>query len=91
MFILTFANKVRAEGKKYHSKENTIHYRTVRNDMSLKIKKILCDYKVQEEVADAIPVIPVGLVQQPNIPSDDRGKSWVEEFWDTVHKTMKVS
>ena len=91
IIVLTFANKVHQEGMAYNSRENKVHYTRVRNEFSLKITEILREYKVQAEVADNIPIIPVGLVQEPIIPSDERKMSWVEEFWDTVHARLKVS
>ena len=91
IIILTFANKVRKEGTKYDSRENKVYYNKVRGDFSQKITDILLSYKVQEDVANNIPVIPVGLVKQPFILSDERKVSWIHEFWEAVHARLKVS
>lgn len=90
MIILTFANKVRIEGKAFDSRENKVYYNKIRGKFALKITEILREYKVQEDIANNIPIVPVGLVHQPLIPSDERRVSWVQEFWDTVHSRLKV-
>ncbi len=91
MILLTFANKVHLDGYDYDSRENKVYYTRLRGEFAMKITEILRQYQVQDDVANNIPIIPVGLVQQPFIPSDERGVSWVKEFWDTVHAHMKVT
>ncbi len=91
IIILTFANKVRKEGEAYDSRTNKVYYNRIRDKFAEDITKALLEYKVQRDVANNIPVIPVGLVKQPLIPSDERKVSWVDEFWGNVHRYMKGS
>lgn len=91
MFALTFANKVSKPGHAIKSRENKVHFSDVRNKFSLSITELLRKQKVQEEVASSIPVIPVGLISQPRIESDERGISWVKEFWETLFEVLKAS
>ena len=73
------------------SRQNKVNYAQIRNDFSLKVTDILIAEKVQEDVANEIPVVPVGLVSQPIIPSDERKVSWLDEFWSSVFRRLKAA
>ena len=90
MFILTFANRISRPGHSTKSRENTVHFDTVRNDFALKVTETLIKVNVDSDVANRIVVIPVGLVSEPFIVSDRRGVSWVDEFWDVLLKVLEV-
>lgn len=89
--ILTFANKVRLEGKDYDNRENKKFYNDRISDFGLKITQCLRQNRAEKEVANDIPVIPVGLVSQPFIPSDECQVSWVEEFWESIFTVWESS
>ena len=89
MFVLTFANKVFVPDASVESRENRVSYNRIRDEFALKVTKLLRDCKVQENVANEIPIIPVGLVAQPIIPSDSRQESWLKEFWQAVNARLK--
>ena len=90
MFVLTFANKVTVPDASVESRENRVSYNRIRDEFALKVTKLLRDCKVQENVANEIPIIPVGLVAQPIIPSDSRQESWLKEFWQAVNARLKA-
>ena len=91
MFVLTFANAVQKVGHSVESRANRVYFSNLRNSFSLNITKLLREQNVQEYVANSIPVIPVGLVSQPQIESDGRDISWVDDFWETVFGVLKAS
>lgn len=91
MFILTFANKVFAPNATVESRQNKIKYNKIRDDFALQVTELLLQYKVQDDIANSIPVVPVGLVVQPIIPSDGRKISWLEEFWSSANEKLKAS
>ena len=68
-----------------------MYFSNLRYNFSLYITKLLREQNVQEHVANSIPVIPVGLVSQPQIKSDRRDISWVDDFWETVFGVLKAS
>lgn len=89
IIVLTFANRVFVEGQaNRNTRENKVYYNMVRREVSMKIIQILLENKVQEDIANNIPIVPVGLVSQPIIPADERGVSWIDEFWDTVMPSL---
>ena len=61
------------------------------NNLKHQVRKSLLNIKVQQNVVDAIPVIPIGYIQQPIIEADERGISWIDEFWSSAFKIMKES
>ena len=89
MFILTFANKVNDPSASVESKQNKVFFNRIRDQFELTVAEVLLDMHVQEDVANNIPVIPVGLVSQPLIPSDSRKVSWLEEFWASAYSRLK--
>lgn len=91
VIILTFANKVRSEGMDHKDRESKKFYNNKREEIALDVTNTLLSFNVEGKVANNIPVVPVGLVSQPLIPSDGRGKSWIKEFWNTVFKVWKTS
>ena len=90
MFILTFANRISKPGHSTKSRENTVYFNAVRNKFALEVTETLMKVNVESDVANRIPVIPVGLVSEPFIESDGRGVSWVEEFWDVLFELLEV-
>ena len=89
MIVLTHANTVAKAGHNIESTENIVYFNRMKDQFSLSVTNALLELKVQEDVANAIPVIPVGLVADPIIKSDGRGISWIEEFWDTLSEVLK--
>ena len=89
MFLLSFANKVSKPGVKVDSRENQVYYQKRQADLSIHITKTLRDNKVPDAVANSIPVIPVGLVNQPHIPSSGSKESWIDVFWSEVFQVLK--
>jgi predicted GTPase len=89
MFILTFANKVQKFGHDIDSRENTGYYSELVDKFALNVTELLLKLEVQEDIANNIPVIPVGLISQPKIGSDKRDISWLEEFWQTLFTVLK--
>ena len=90
MFVLTFANKVQKLGHSVESRENKVYFSDLRDNFSLQITELLREQYVPEDVANNIPVTPVGLVSQPRIESDECG-SWVDAFWKNVFSVLKAS
>ena len=91
MFALTFANKVYKSGVALDSIENRNYYEEVKDYFSLEITKKLREFKVKDDIANGIPVVPIGLISEPHIKSDGSGVSWINEFWVAVKKVMKAS
>lgn len=90
LIVLTFANEVRVEGLDYKHVRNRKNYNRKRDDISEKVTDTLLSYRVEEKVAHRIPVIPVGLISEPLIPSDEREISWIEDFWKAIFKVWKT-
>ena len=91
MFVLTFANKVSLPDASVKSWKNKVSYNRIQDEFALNVTNLLQECKVQEEVINNIPIIPVGLVSQPIIPSDSRQESWLKEFWQAVNARLKAS
>ena len=83
MFLLTFANMVVNPEAKYE-KSRYSFYRRREDSFSVKVTDTLLKLKAEPDVANNIPVIPVGLVREPIIPLDKDKRNWVEEFWKNV-------
>ncbi len=81
MFILTFANKVSKIDAKPDSVENKIHFNQERDRLKLQIVEVLEANRVHSDVVNQIPIVPVGLILKPSIPSDESKESWIEKFW----------
>ncbi len=88
MFILTFANKVSKIGVDPDSKENKIHFNQERDHLTLQIVKALKANKVHSDVVNQIPIVPVGLIRQPLIPSDQSKESWIGKFWKGFNQVL---
>jgi len=89
MFILTFANMVQKSGQDTDSVQNKLYFSKLFDKHQLDIVKVLRKNSVRDEVINAIPVVPVGLLSQPNIRADRRGVSWIEEFWEKAFKILR--
>ena len=71
MFLLTFANTV-IDPEAVVKKDHTLYYTKRRTHISQYIIRNLVELGASKEVANHIPIVPVGLVKQPFIPSDGR-------------------
>ena len=91
LFLLTFANVVSKPGENVGVRENQVYYNRRRDDFALKVTETLNELNAETTVANTIPVLPVGLVKQPIIPSDVQKLSWVKEFWKLVFAILKSS
>ena len=89
MFILTFANVVQKSGRDTDSVESKLYFSKLLDKHQLEIAKVLRKNSVRDEVINAIPVVPVGLVSKPSIPADRREVSWIEEFWQEAFKILR--
>ena len=94
IFLLTFANFVvdpdipEGKGKRGHY----VFYNRRRDNFALKVTETLENLSTESDVANDMPVLPVGLVRQPYIPSDERKTvSWVDEFWDKILEILTKS
>lgn len=93
MFALTYANQVYFGGVRVDvvTKENKMYYNKIKREFSLSITETLRRCRVQDKIANDIPVLPVGRGFEPQIPSSERKASWVDEFWSTVNKILNES
>ena len=90
MFILTFANMVTKVGHAPESVNSKLHFSNTYNTHFYHISEALRSNKVQDDVINSISVVPVGLLSQPKIPSDQRDISWVDEFWEKALKVLRT-
>ena len=90
MFILTFANMVTKVGHAPESVNSKLHFSNTYNTHFYHISEALRSNKVQDDVINSISVVPVGLLSQPKIPSDQRDISWVDEFWEKALNVLRT-
>ena len=91
MFALTYANNVYKPGVPKESRENKVHFNKVKRNLSYSITKTLRDCRVQENIANDIPVVPTGRGYEPQIQSSADTVSWMDRFWLAVNKILKES
>ncbi len=85
VFVLTFANKVEVpKSKAYMVKETYFEERLAqwKRDLQKEVKAI----GVTNEVATAIPVIPAGYYNEPQLPNR---QNWLSDFWHVCFETIK--
>ena len=91
IFVLTCANLV-GEPDAKNERQNYSFYARRKLDFDDKITETLENLLAEPKVASNIPIIPVGLVRQPVIPSEeDKEKSWVDEFWKKVMNILATT
>lgn len=91
LFVLSFANRVYKEGTSLGDFENQYYFTDMRNKLKHRIRTTLKNFNVEDDVVNNIPTIPVGLVGQPKIVSDERNISWIDEFWKNAFNILKES
>ena len=89
MFILTFANLVQAMGHTSDSVANKLYFSKLVDEHHLKIRHILRNILVKDEVINEIPVLPVGVVSEPILVADRLGQSWIESFWQEAFQILR--
>ena len=89
MFILTFANMVKKIGPS--SVESKLYFSKLLDKHHLRILEVLRDNSVKDEVINEIPVVPVGLISEPNLAAHKNSASWIEDFWEEAFKVLRKS
>ena len=93
MFVLSFANMVRHPDAETDpgSPDDKFHFSQTLTNLRFQIEKLLKELRVQKDVLFNIPIIPVGLVDEPVIVADPEKHSWVDQFWKKVDSILQAS
>ena len=99
LFVLTFANEVKPS-RSCGNLDIITNFKKRVGEMTDAIKKIILQKsaQVQEEIADNVPVVPVGCLQRlrQGIAIDELpdGSNWLSNFWcqvlNRIHEPVKV-